>query len=1014
MAILIEGQTYNENVDHNNTGYATVRVSTALDEDLTFRNNSIISIESGGYMLDAGDEDPASTNGNLDGSIITGNKFTWNGVPGTPITHGLFQGYMINNTVKYNYLDKTPYGILYKSGSLVGGTGNRTNVTGAAAYNIVKNASRMPGRVKGMNGVCFYNNTFYHNNAAYSSVIYVDPNTDTGRLQQAPTGIKIKNNIFYTVNQMYNVNLANSGSLVGFECDYNLYWCESGTPLFRVEGTTYTFAQWQELGYDTHSVVVNPNFIDLINFVPSARLNYGTNLGSSLSVGLSTSATWVVGSAPATASQDASWQVGARIRASAPTANFSSNVNSITAGGSVSFTDTSSGNPTSWLWNFGDGTTSTSQNPNHVYSTAGTYNVTLTVTNAYGSDSEVKNGFIIVTVSGVAQTYYLSPSGSDAGGNGSIGQPWRTITKAMTVALAGDTVLMRAGSYNYTTRQTIGNKHGSAGNYIKIMNYPGETPIVNAISGYTYEEGIYIYDSTYIHIKGLEITGYTQPASNKWGNAIKAIDISHCVLELLNIHHNCFGISLTDDDGVSDDNLILNCDVSYSEDPITAFPPPYDHLFPYGNADGITIRCENSQNTVNTVKGCRMWYCSDDGMDLWENEGVVIVDSCWSFWNGYYPDTFDRSPGDGNGFKLGPTYLLPFGVVLRKVRNCIAFQNPVWGFVRNGCMGQMEIYNNVAFSNGYAGSGGGFFFGNDGSSSDMAFYIKNNIAYDNVNNYSFWNNELLSNVSFNSWQIGGVKTDDDFKGVVAPGVTGARKPDGSLPDLDFMKLAVTSDMVGAGVNVGLSVDAAGVPWGSPPSLGAYEVNTTSTIKKSVIINIVGDSPVSLMGKPSWITVENGLTGVELSVGDPITDGMRLDIYPNSENSGGYRFGFVILRDSLPNPDELQISVVQDMNPNGPTVALNLNEGVTNNLQLTSVGPNTTQVGWNYLDINFTPHNPNYGEGVYLNINYEYYKNGVYQGSGIWSGNNDTPLNRQLSISGTVLTTDSFEVLVWSI
>ncbi len=54
--------------------------------------------------------------------------------------------------------------------------------------------------------------------------------------------------------------------------------------------------------------------------------------------------------------------------------------------GIVQFTDLSTDSPTSWLWNFGDGTTSIAQSPSHIYSNPGTYTVTLTVTNAYGSD----------------------------------------------------------------------------------------------------------------------------------------------------------------------------------------------------------------------------------------------------------------------------------------------------------------------------------------------------------------------------------------------------------------------------------------------------------------------------------------------------------------------------------------------------------------------------------------------------------------------------------------------------
>lgn len=83
-----------------------------------------------------------------------------------------------------------------------------------------------------------------------------------------------------------------------------------------------------------------------------------------------------------------------------PTANFSASQTNITTGSSVNFSDLSTGSPTSWLWSFQGGTpaTSTLQNPTNIqYSTAGTYNVTLTATNANGNDSETKTGYITVT-----------------------------------------------------------------------------------------------------------------------------------------------------------------------------------------------------------------------------------------------------------------------------------------------------------------------------------------------------------------------------------------------------------------------------------------------------------------------------------------------------------------------------------------------------------------------------------------------------------------------------------------
>ncbi|MDQ7787756.1 MAG: PKD domain-containing protein [Thermodesulfovibrionales bacterium] len=79
-----------------------------------------------------------------------------------------------------------------------------------------------------------------------------------------------------------------------------------------------------------------------------------------------------------------------------PVANFTGTPTSGVAPLNVSFTDTSSGAPTSWSWNFGDGGTSTLQNPSHSYSTPGTYTVSLTATNTYGPDTETKTGYITV------------------------------------------------------------------------------------------------------------------------------------------------------------------------------------------------------------------------------------------------------------------------------------------------------------------------------------------------------------------------------------------------------------------------------------------------------------------------------------------------------------------------------------------------------------------------------------------------------------------------------------------
>ena len=76
-----------------------------------------------------------------------------------------------------------------------------------------------------------------------------------------------------------------------------------------------------------------------------------------------------------------------------PTADFIADITN-TCFGTVHFTDSSSGIAQSWRWDFGDGDTSILQNPIHNYSSVGTYNVTLIVTNTIGTDTLERTGYI--------------------------------------------------------------------------------------------------------------------------------------------------------------------------------------------------------------------------------------------------------------------------------------------------------------------------------------------------------------------------------------------------------------------------------------------------------------------------------------------------------------------------------------------------------------------------------------------------------------------------------------------
>ena len=86
-----------------------------------------------------------------------------------------------------------------------------------------------------------------------------------------------------------------------------------------------------------------------------------------------------------------------------PVANFTASPTyDVINNTAIAFNDTSIGNPTQWNWSWGDGTwtNGTIQNPTHSYASPGSYTVSLTVSNAYGSDTITRTNYITVIAAG--------------------------------------------------------------------------------------------------------------------------------------------------------------------------------------------------------------------------------------------------------------------------------------------------------------------------------------------------------------------------------------------------------------------------------------------------------------------------------------------------------------------------------------------------------------------------------------------------------------------------------------
>jgi PKD repeat protein len=104
-----------------------------------------------------------------------------------------------------------------------------------------------------------------------------------------------------------------------------------------------------------------------------------------------------------------------------PVASFTYAPSAPITGSAVQFTDTSTGGPTEWAWDFGDGGTSTEQNPSHAFSSAGTFTVSLTATNSAGSSSASMD--VVVTLGAeLTESYFIPAAALAAGAEGSFFQ----------------------------------------------------------------------------------------------------------------------------------------------------------------------------------------------------------------------------------------------------------------------------------------------------------------------------------------------------------------------------------------------------------------------------------------------------------------------------------------------------------------------------------------------------------------------------------------------------------------
>jgi parallel beta-helix repeat protein len=439
--------------------------------------------------------------------------------------------------------------------------------------------------------------------------------------------------------------------------------------------------------------------------------------------------------------------------------------------------------------------------------------------------SKIKLIFISIALASssglLATNYYVATNGLNTNNGTTLQTPYKDLSFALGMAVPGDTIFIRTGTYIFTSRQTI-NKSGNSGKRIVITSYhpdivsawPNDGRPVFDFSGMAVEsgnQGLLLSGVNYLHIKGLRVYGAGD-------NGMLLRNSHNNIIEFCDFYKNRdSGLQLVD--GASN-NLILNCDAYMNADLGEGTTTSG------GNADGFAPKL--TVGSGNIFKGCRAWLNSDDGWDGYlKTEGTIYPDGmtttleeCWTWSNGYYwLDGSTTSEMNGNGFKMGGSTNknLAHNFILKR---CLAFYNKAKGFDQNNTAGSITIYNCSSHQNGtweYMLNSSGVTY-----TPGSTFTVKNSVAVSQKSS-TFKTGTVMESNNFAAGE-------SNFISLDTAGISGRRSIFGNLPDLDFMHLQTNPKSVL--IDAGVLIDGI-VYTGSKPDLGCFEVGILLSDKEII-------------------------------------------------------------------------------------------------------------------------------------------------------------------------------------
>lgn len=280
---------------------------------------------------------------------------------------------------------------------------------------------------------------------------------------------------------------------------------------------------------------------------------------------------------------------------------------------------------------------------------------------------------------------YVSPNGK-SNAAGTKDDPMDIYT-AVKIAAPGQKILIKEGTYDLSSTVKVERGiNGTADAMIHMIADPeaGSRPVLD----FDGKCAGMILAGDYWYFQGFDVT--------RSADAQKGIQVSgnHNILDQIKAYKNGnTGIQISRYLGTDQfnqwpaHNTILNCSSYLNADK------------GYEDADGFAAKLTVGQG--NVFDGCIAAYNADDGWDLFAKVqsgsiGVVTIQNCVAFKNGYILDENGReiNAGNGNGFKMGGDSM-PGAHVLK---NSVAFANKAKGIDSNSCP-DIKVYSSTTFDN---------------------------------------------------------------------------------------------------------------------------------------------------------------------------------------------------------------------------------------------------------------------------------------------------------------------------